>query len=78
MLNRTFISHQHIFDVIRIILICWLSAITISQCSRSADSTVAERIRERSLLLVYSFRSSNSSKRSRIHSATVESGERDY
>jgi len=45
---------------------------------RSADSTVAERIRERSLLLVYSFRSSNSSERSRIRSATLESAERDH
>jgi len=38
--------------------------------SRSADSTVAERIRERSLLLVYSSRSSNISERSRIRSAS--------
>jgi len=48
----------------------------ITQWSRSADSTVAERICERSLLLddleVYT----NSSERSRIRSATVESAER--
>jgi len=48
-----------------------------TQWSRSADSTVAERIRKHSLLLVYSSRSSNSSERSRIRSATVESAERD-
>jgi len=51
--------------------------VSLLQWSRSADSTVAERIRERSLLLVYSSRSSNSSERSRIRSATVESAERD-
>jgi len=31
MLNYTFISHQYTFDIIRIILICWLLAITISR-----------------------------------------------
>jgi len=45
--------------------------------SRSADSTVAERIRERSLLLDDLEEYINSSERSRIRSATVESAERD-
>jgi len=50
----------------------------VKHWSCSADSTVAERIRERSLLLVYSCRSSNNNERSRIRSATVESAERDH
>jgi len=45
--------------------------------SRSADSTVAERISERSLLLDDLQEYTNSSERSRIRSATVESTERD-
>jgi len=48
-----------------------------AQWSRSADSTVAERIRERSLLLDDLEEYTNSSERSRIRSATVESAERD-
>jgi len=45
--------------------------------SRSADSTAAERIRERSLLLDDLKEYTNSSKHSWIRSATVESAERD-
>jgi len=45
--------------------------------SRSADSTVTERIRERSLLLDDLEEYTNSSERSRIRFATVESAERD-
>jgi len=46
--------------------------------SRSIDSIVAKRIRERSLLLDNLEKYTNSSKRSRIRPATVESAERDH
>jgi len=46
--------------------------------SRSADSIVAERIRERSLLLDDLEEYTNSNERSWIRSATVESAERDH
>jgi len=45
----------------------------IREWSRSADSTVAERIRERSLLLDDLEEYTNSSERSQIRSATVVS-----
>jgi len=61
----------------RCILLSKVSLYRQLHWSRSADSTVAEQIHERSLLLVYSSRSSNNSERSRIRSATVESAERD-
>jgi len=50
--------------------------LSVWQWSRSADSTVAEWIRERSLLLD-DLEEYNSSECSRIRSATVESAERD-
>jgi len=50
----------------------------VSLWSRSADSTVAERICERLLLLDDLEEYTNSSECTRIRSATVESAERDY
>jgi len=49
----------------------------IYQWSRSADSTVAQRIREHLLLLDDLEEYTNNSERSQIRSATVESAERD-
>jgi len=50
--------------------------IRVSDWSRSADSTVAEQIGKRSLLLNDLEEYTNSSERPRIRSATVESAER--
>jgi len=57
----------------------WPISVTcrVTKWLRSADSTAAERICERSLLLDDLEEYTNSSERSRIRSATIESAERD-